>query len=79
MDEATTTAPDPAPHGGSHWGTLAWVVSSALLVVLVVGIWLRVSSGREGANLANAIIDGKRPDAPTLPTEPSRRICSFPR
>ncbi len=67
----TTTASDPTPPGGSHGrlGTAAWIVSSLLLVVLVVGIWLKVSGDRSGANLANAIIAGDRPDAPALTTE----------
>jgi thiol-disulfide isomerase/thioredoxin len=38
-------------------------------VVLVIGIWLKVSDDRSGASIANAIIAGKRPVAPTLPTK----------
>ena len=70
MDDVAATATDPTPPGGSHGrlGTVAWIVSSLLLVVLVIGIWLKVSGDRSGANLANAIIAGDRPVAPTLPT-----------
>ena len=70
MNDASTPA-DPTPPGVGHsrLGTAAWIVSSLLLVVLVMGIWLKVSSDRSGANLANAIIAGKRPVAPELPTD----------
>lgn len=70
MNHAATAA-DPTPSGAGHsrLGTAAWIVSSLLLVVLVLGIWIKVSGDRSGANLTNAIIAGERPMAPTLPTE----------
>lgn len=55
--------------GDSRWATAGWLASSLLLVVLVVGIWLRVGGDRAGADLGNAIIEGKRPAAPALPSE----------
>ena len=88
MDAPTPHTPagdDVAPHGtpdapppGSRWANLAWLVSSALLVVLVVAIWLRVSDGRQGADLSNAIIEGKRPAAPALPTDPVTDSSQLP-
>lgn len=60
---------DDARGGDSPWATAAWIASSLLLVVLVVGIWLRVSGDRAGAELGNAIIEGQRPAAPALPAE----------
>ncbi len=69
MDD-TPLAPDPMPT--NRWGTIAWILSSLLLVVLVVGVWMKVGSDREGASLANAIIAGDRPVAPELPTTPVR-------
>jgi thiol-disulfide isomerase/thioredoxin len=65
MNDAAPSQPLPP----NRWATVAWIVSSLLLVVLVVGVWLKVSGDRSGANLANAIIAGKRPVAPTLPTK----------
>lgn len=66
---------DDAPHepdapAGSRWATIAWIVSSLLLVVLVVGMWLQVSGDRAGAELNASIIAGDRPVAPALPTTP---------
>ena len=59
---------DDAP-ARSRWSTVAWLGCSILLVALVVGVWMRVGSDRESANLANAIVQGKRPAAPALPTK----------
>ncbi len=67
MTDAATTAFEPTPP--HRLATIAWIVSSLLLVVLVVGIWMEVSGDRSGANLANAIISGERPVAPALPTD----------
>jgi thiol-disulfide isomerase/thioredoxin len=65
MDDAHTALPDPVVR--SRWSTVAWLGASLLLVVLVVAVWLRVGGERQSANLANAIIEGKRPAAPALP------------
>ncbi|MCB0878401.1 MAG: TlpA family protein disulfide reductase [Thermoleophilia bacterium] len=81
MDTAGTALPDATPESsraregapmppGSRWANLAWIVSSVVLVVLVVAIWMRVSDGRASADLTNAIIKGDRPAAPALPTDP---------
>ncbi len=67
MDDAAAAGAEPTPP--NRWGTVAWIVSSLLLVVLVVGFWLKVSNDQSGANIANAIIAGDRPEAPALPTE----------
>jgi cytochrome c biogenesis protein CcmG/thiol:disulfide interchange protein DsbE len=67
--EDTATAVPEAPGARNRWGTVAWIGASILLVVLVVGIWLRVNADRAGSNLANAIIAGERPAAPALPTD----------
>jgi thiol-disulfide isomerase/thioredoxin len=61
--EDAPTAPDRRP-----LSTAVWIGASILLVVLVVGVWLRVGGERAGAELSNAIISGKRPAAPALPT-----------
>lgn len=66
MHEAPTAA---APTSRSRWATTAWIACSALLVILVVGVWMKVGNDRAGANLANAIISGERPVAPALPSE----------
>jgi cytochrome c biogenesis protein CcmG/thiol:disulfide interchange protein DsbE len=65
--EETSTAASETP-AGSRWGTAAWILASIVLVVLVVGVWMRVNADRAGSNLANAIIAGDRPAAPALPT-----------
>lgn len=70
MDEVATAqvvGSHPGPQG--RWGTIGWLACSALLIALVGGIWLKVDNDRAGASLANAIIEGKRPAAPALPTE----------
>lgn len=69
MSEAPTTAatdPDPAP--SSRWGNVAWIACSLLIVVFVVGFWLRVNDERSGSNLIGQIAADKRPAAPALPT-----------
>ncbi|MCW2961326.1 MAG: alkyl hydroperoxide reductase/Thiol specific antioxidant/Mal allergen [Thermoleophilia bacterium] len=53
----------------SRWGTAAWIICSVLLVGLVVGTWFRMNDERASANIANAIIAGDRPDAPSIPTK----------
>lgn len=73
-----TGSSPPAPPTGSRWATIAWIVSSILLVVLVVAIWLRVSGDRAGVDLSNAIIAGERPAAPALPTEPVTDSSELP-
>jgi thiol-disulfide isomerase/thioredoxin len=67
-DAAAMTSETPAT--SSRWATIAWIVSSIALVVLVSAVWLRIADERSGAELANAIIAGDRPAAPALPTEP---------
>ncbi len=79
-EAATPPAPptDPTPPTSNRWANLAWLVSSALLVVLVVAVWMRVNDGRQGADLANAIIQGDRPAAPALPTDPVTDSSQLP-
>lgn len=74
---ASDCTPDPAPTG-SRWATIAWIVSSLLLVALVLGMWLRVSGDRSGAELNASIIAGKRPAAPALPTTPVNDASGLP-
>jgi cytochrome c biogenesis protein CcmG/thiol:disulfide interchange protein DsbE len=71
-------APEPPAPRGSRWATAAWIVSSLLLVALVFGFWLRVSSDRAGAELNASIIAGKRPAAPALPTSPVTKDSGLP-
>ena len=54
--------------GSSRWGNLAWIACSALIVVLVLGFWLRVHDEQAGENLSAQIADKERPAAPALPT-----------
>jgi thiol-disulfide isomerase/thioredoxin len=51
-----------------RWENVAWVTCCLLLVAFVVGAWMRMNDETAGANIANAIIAGERPDAPALPT-----------
>ncbi|MCW2923636.1 MAG: Redoxin domain protein [Thermoleophilia bacterium] len=66
MEDQAPALDAPTTHG--RWSTAAWLGCSVLLVLLVLGVWLRVDHDRAGANLSNAIIAGKRPDAPALST-----------
>jgi thiol-disulfide isomerase/thioredoxin len=68
VDEASRASVRSA--ASSRWATIAWIASSIALVVLVSAVWLRIADERSGAELANAIIAGERPAAPSLPTEP---------
>lgn len=64
MDETPTALPVQR----SRWSSAAWITACLLMIVLVVGIWMRVGGQRAGANLTNSIISGDRPVAPALPT-----------
>lgn len=64
--------PTQARDGSRRWSTIAWLLSSAVLVAFVVGVWLRVDDDRAGARLGSAILAGDRPVAPALPDVPLR-------
>jgi len=66
MSDEPTPAPDRAP--SSRTGNIAFLVCGLVLVVFVVGFWLRVNDEQSGATLTAQIADNKRPDAPALPT-----------
>ncbi|MCW2950122.1 MAG: Peroxiredoxin [Thermoleophilia bacterium] len=62
---AAANAPGHAPN---RLGNVVWVACCLLIVVVVVGFWLRVHDERTGAQLSAQISDHQRPVAPALPT-----------
>lgn len=73
MTETLDAPETPAPASGptparNRWATAVWLVSCVLVVVFVVGAWMRLQDERSGTNLGARIADGKRPAAPALPT-----------
>ena len=65
--EATQAGPE-----ASRWSTAIWLICSLVLVVGLVGLWLRLDGDRAGASLGASILAGERPVAPDLPRTPLR-------
>lgn len=51
-----------------RWSTIAWLATTALVTLLLVGAWMRIDDERSGVSIANALVRGERPEAPQLPT-----------
>lgn len=66
--EVDAAEPVPSP-ASNRWATIVWLVCCTLIIVFVVGAWLRLQDERGGSNLGAKIAEGKRPAAPALPTE----------
>lgn len=76
-DSRTSGADDPLGDGGAvvvskgtptrHLVTAAWILFSAMVVVLLGATALRMRDTTAGGKLAGAIVAGERPVAPELP------------
>jgi cytochrome c biogenesis protein CcmG/thiol:disulfide interchange protein DsbE len=69
VDGTVTPRKDqPASARRSPWGTVAWLVCCALVVVFVAGAWFRLRDEHGGDALIAQLSRGKHPVAPALPT-----------
>lgn len=68
MDDVTTNRPDEARTTGSAWSSLVWTLSALAVVLLVAGVWVRLSDESAGTGLIELVAAGERPVAPELPS-----------